>query len=131
VVIDAVTGDPIDGMIVFAYSQEGSDTESLAMSFFSGDGPRTDAQGRFRVGRLGAGKGTFVVMDGDGGGFEMIAQKEFELSPGQDLDLGELRGHVMASVPKDQRGELGMMISAATWDNRPVQGVAKDTCERH
>ncbi|HUH02414.1 MAG TPA: carboxypeptidase regulatory-like domain-containing protein, partial [Kofleriaceae bacterium] len=129
VVVDAMTNEPIDGMTVFAFSQQGSDVEGLAMSFFSGDGPRTDAEGNFRVGRLGAGKGTFVVMDGDAGGFEMIAQKEFDLGPGQDLDLGEIRGHVMASIPKDQRGELGMTLSAATWASRPAQGAAKQSAE--
>lgn len=129
VVVDAMTGEPIDDMTVFAFSQQGSDVEGLAMSFFSGDGPRTDAEGKFRVGRLGAGKGTFVVMDGDAGGFEMIAQKEFDLGAGQDLDLGEIRGHVMASIPKDQRGELGMTLLAATWASRPAQGVSKEGAE--
>lgn len=129
VLLDTATGEPIENMTVFAFSNQGGDVESLAMSFFAGDGPRTDAAGKFRVGRLGAGKGTFVVMDGDAGGFEMIAQKEFDLGPGQDLDLGEIRGHVMASVPKDQRGELGMTLAATAWAFRPAQGAAKEGAE--
>ena len=129
VVLDARTGDPIDDISVAAFSDVGSDTESLAMKFLTGEGPRTDDQGRFRVGRLGAGKGTLIVFDGDVGGFEIVAQKEFDLEAGQDLDLGEIRGVRASSVPEDQRGDLGATFVHATWSARPRNGPDKADAE--
>lgn len=122
VVVDATTGEPMADLSVAAFSELGSDTESLAMSFLAGEGPRTGDKGQFRVGRLGAGKGTLIVFDGDAAGFEMIAQKEFELTPGQSLDLGELMGTSARRVPKEERGDVGMQVEAATWADRPGAG---------
>jgi len=119
VLLDATRGEPMDGVPVLAFSEQGSDVAGQAMSMMTGQGPKTDAQGRFRVGRLGAGKGTFVAVDGDAGGFEIIAQKEFELTAGQDLDLGEIRGQSVINVPKDKRGDLGMTVMSATFAGRP------------
>jgi hypothetical protein len=118
VLVDAVSGEPMAGMPVLAFADEG-DVGSLAMSVLTGDGPKTDAEGRFRVDRLGQGDGSLVVLEGDKTQFNIVAQKKFDLAPGQDLDLGTLRGHAGASVPKDQRGELGMTVSSATWAERP------------
>ena len=118
VLVDALTGKPMANLPVLAFAEEG-DVGSLAMSVLTGDGPRTDAEGRFRVGRLGTGDGTLVVFDGDKTAFDIVAQKKFKLAPGQDLDLGTLQGHDSATVPKDQRGELGMTLDAATWADRP------------
>ncbi len=129
VVLDARTGNPIKQISVAAFSDVGSDTESLAMKFLTGEGPRTDDQGAFRVGRLGAGKGTLIVFDGDVGGFEIVAQKEFELKAGEDLDLGEIRGVNATSVPEEQRGELGASFVHATWSERPRNGPDKADAE--
>ncbi len=129
VVLDARSGEPITDISVAAFSDVGSDTENLAMSFLTGEGPRTDDQGRFRVGRLGAGKGTLIVFDGDVGGFEIVAQKEFELEAGRDLDLGEIRGVRALSVPEDQRGELGAAFVHASWEERPRNGPDKADAE--
>ena len=118
VLVDALTGKPMANLPVLAFAEEG-DVGSLAMSVLTGDGPRTDAEGRFRVDRLGTGDGTLVAFDGDKTAFDIVAQKKFKLSPGQDLDLGTLQGHDSATVPKEQRGELGMTVSAATWADRP------------
>ncbi len=115
---DALTGKPMADLPVLAFAEEG-DVGSLAMSVLTGDGPRTDSEGRFRVGRLGTGEGTLVVFDGDKSAFDIVAQTKFELAPGQDLDLGTLQGHDSATVPKEQRGDLGMTVSTATWADRP------------
>ena len=118
VLVDAVSGKPMANLPVVAFAEEG-DVGSLAMSVLTGDGPRTDAEGRFRVGRLGTGDGSLVVFDGDKTAFDIVAQKKFELAPGQDLDLGTVQGHDSATVPKDQRGDLGMTVSTTTWADRP------------
>ncbi len=118
VLVDALTGKPMANLPVVAFAEEG-DVGSLAMSVLTGDGPRTDSEGRFRVGRLGTGDGTLVVFDGDKTAFDIVAQKKFKLAPGQDLDLGTVQGHDSATVPKDQRGDLGMTVQAATWAERP------------
>ena len=118
VLVDALTGKPMANLPVLAFAEEG-DVGSLAMSVLTGDGPRTDSEGRFRVGRLGTGDGTLVVFDGDKTAFDIVAQKKFKLAPGQDLDLGTLQGHDSATVPKEQRGELGMTLETATWADRP------------
>ncbi len=119
VLVDASTGKPMAGLPVLAYSDDGADTESLAMSMMTGNGPRTEADGRFRVGRLGSGKGTVIVIDRAQDGFETVAQRAFTIEAGQDLDLGTLRGKPASTVPEDQRGELGMDLVAAAWADRP------------
>ena len=118
VLVDALTGKPMANLPVLAFAEEG-DVGSLAMSVLTGDGPRTDSEGRFRVGRLGTGDGTLIAFDGDKTAFDVVAQKKFKLEPGQDLDLGTLQGHDSATVPKEQRGDLGMTLSTATWADRP------------
>ena len=114
VLVDARTGTPMVGMPVAAFA-EGSDLGLQAMHMLSGDGPRTDSEGRFRIERLGSGDGTVMAIDGDKGGFEIVARRSFTLAPGQDLDLGTLQGQSVNLVPKDQRGDLGMQTTAATW----------------
>jgi hypothetical protein len=118
VLVDAISGKPMADLPLVAFADEG-DVGSLAMSVLTGDGPRTDSQGRFRADRLGTGEGSLVVFDGDKTAFNIVAQKKFTLAPGQDLDLGTLQGHASATVPKDQRGDLGMTLSTATWADRP------------
>jgi len=124
VLVDATTGKPMPDLPLVAFADEG-DMGSLAMSVLTGDGPRTDSQGRFRVDRLGTGEGSIIVFDGDKTAFNLVAQKKFTLASGQDLDLGTLQGHASATVPKDQRGDLGMTLSTTTWADRPrASGVA-------
>jgi hypothetical protein len=123
VVKDAATGEPMPDLAAIAYAEKGSDLGSQAMDIMTGQGPTTDEEGRFRVGRLGAGKGTLMIIDADQAGFEIVASKDFTLEAGEDLDLGELQGQTVNTVPKEERGELGMSLSAADWAGRPL---AKD-----
>ena len=120
VVKNAATGAPMDELAVIAFAEEGSDYGQMAMDIMSGDGPTTDSEGRFYVGRLGAGKGTLLIVDGDQAGFQIVASKEFVLEPGQELDLGELLGQSVNTIPKEERGEVGMTMTTATWSGRPV-----------
>ncbi len=119
VVKNAVSGEPMPDLAVLAFADEGTDVGHQAMNIMTGQGPTTDDDGRFRVGRLGAGKGTLLVVDADKAGFEIVASKDFTLQSGQDLDLGELQGSTVNSVPKEERGELGMEVMAAKWGQRP------------
>lgn len=118
--VNAASGEPMPDLVVMASTEEGTDWAELAMTLVSGEGLRTDDDGRFVVGRLGAGAGQLAVVDGEIGGFQLVAQTRFTLEPGQDLDLGEIRGVPVNQVPKDQRGELGMSLSTAKWPDRPL-----------
>jgi prepilin-type processing-associated H-X9-DG protein len=89
------------------------------MSVMTGDGPRTDKEGKFRVGNLGSGKGNVLFFDGDQQSFSIVARQEFTLKPGQELDLGTIRGQRGASVPAAERGDVGMVVSAGTFAERP------------
>jgi protocatechuate 3,4-dioxygenase beta subunit len=130
VLVDAVTGEPMDGMPVIAFSAEGGDMAAQAMSVMTGDGPRTDKDGKFRVGHLGSGKGGVLVFDGDQTSFSLVARQEFTLAPGQELDLGTIRGQSAATVPAAERGEVGMVLGAATFAERPrAPGEASDAAE--
>jgi len=127
VVKNAISGEPMPDLAVIAFADKGTDVGHQAMNILTGQGPTTDDNGWFRVGRLGAGKGTLLVVDADKAGFEIVASKDFTLESGQDLDLGELQGSTVNSVPKEDRGELGMDLTAATWANRPrAEGAEPD-----
>ncbi|HUS63461.1 MAG TPA: carboxypeptidase regulatory-like domain-containing protein [Kofleriaceae bacterium] len=119
VLVDAITGEPMDGMPVIAFADEGTDMGAQAMSVMTGDGPRTDKEGKFRVGNLGSGKGNVLFFDGDQTSFSVVARQEFTLKPGQDLDLGTIRGQRGATLPAAERGEVGMVVSAASFAERP------------
>lgn len=117
VVVDAQTGKPMAGYAVMAYSEGGDPTDMLDL--FVGGGPKTDRDGRFQVGRLGAGEGTLMVLDGDRNALAPLASKKFVVGPGQELDLGTIHGSTAGVVPRDERGELGLVVTAATWKARP------------
>lgn len=109
VVVDAATGKPLGGMLVVARSDELHDDADMAASFLTGGGPRTDGQGRFKVGKVGPGKGHLIVIDaGLTGGFTVVAEKRFTLAVAQELDLGTVQGLLRERVPAAERGDLGL-----------------------
>jgi protocatechuate 3,4-dioxygenase beta subunit len=118
-VVDAATGEPLPNLVVFATTEGPSDMGNIAMDFITGDGPRTGPDGKFRIDKLAAGKGTVAIVDGDLTGFQLVAMQEFVLKAGQDLDLGEIRGVGATKVPEDEQGWLGLDVYAGTWENRP------------
>jgi hypothetical protein len=110
--IDATTGEPMpDISAVATMKRDEAKFASNAMELMTGVGPSTGDEGEFRVGKLGAGAGTIYFMDPKAKGFDVIAQKEFELGAGEDLDLGEIHGTQQNKVPEDERGTLGMSTS--------------------
>ena len=90
-------GAPMVGLVVIA-GGEGDDRGSAFAAVISGEGPRTDAAGRFEVGRLSPGKGDLMVFD-PGEGMTPIVNKDFTLTAGQRLDLGKLTGADRPRVP--------------------------------
>lgn len=123
VAVDARTGEPLADYPVFAHIE--GDDSALGEAMFNvvkGDGPRTDEEGRFRVGRLGSGKGQLWLMDDRNQGFTPIVTHSFELPPGEDLDLGTLRGAAPETIPEEERGTLGFDTTRATWSSRPGAG---------
>jgi hypothetical protein len=117
VVVDAATGKPMPGYPVVAYN-EGADL-SDTFNLFTGGGPKTDREGRFEVGRLGAGGGSVMILDAERNALAPLAKKDFELGPGQDLDLGTIQGSTAGMVPRAERGHYGMETTAARWRSRP------------
>ncbi len=116
-VVDAQTGKPMSGYPVMAFNEGGDMSEMF--NLFTGGGPRTDKEGRFRIGHLGAGKGALIVMDGDRNAMAPLATKDFELRDGQELDLGTLQAASADTVPRAERGDYGLVASVATWKERP------------
>jgi protocatechuate 3,4-dioxygenase beta subunit len=107
--IDAATGEPMPKISAVAtMKRDETKFASNALELMTGVGPSTGDEGEFRVGKLGTGKGTLYFMDPKAKGFDIIAQKEFDLGAGEDLDLGEIHGTQQIKVPEDERGTLGM-----------------------
>lgn len=115
VLLDAKTGEPIADVSVMAtMGQNGSDWANNAMKLMTNTGPKTDEEGRFRVGKLGAGKGSALFFDAEMKGFEFIAREEFELEAGEDLDLGEISGTIPTKIAEEERGDYGFQTDFET-----------------
>jgi hypothetical protein len=119
-VVDDATSKPMGELVVLAYTEGPADFGDLAMGILSGDGPKTGVDGKFRIDKLAAGKGAVAILDGDAEGFQVVAMRDFVLDRGQHLDLGELRGIAASTIPKAERGELGLETDEAVWANRPL-----------
>ena len=55
----------------------------------TGSAPKTDANGRFNLPKVGNGKGALMVMPNEG--FNPLTTKPYEITNGQHLDLGRSR----------------------------------------
>lgn len=114
VLLDATSGEPLpDISAVATMERDESKFAANAIELMTGVGPSTGPEGEFRVGKLGAGKGTVYFMDPKAKGFNVIAQKEFTLSAGESVDLGDIHGAVTERVPEDKMGTLGMFTAIA------------------
>jgi hypothetical protein len=118
-VVDALTGEPISGARVAAFSHELGAPEEMGMSFLTGGGPTTDRDGKFSVGKLGPGKAQVVVFEaGLFAGFEPLVSREVVLAVGEQKDLGELRALTKARVKEKERGDLGLSTTTGeAWLN--------------
>lgn len=116
--LDRRTGAPIPGAVLIA-TQEGSFAGGDILGTMLGRGPRTGADGRFELGRVAAGEGTLRFTDSDLSDDDGIAEAEYRLGPGDDLDLGTIHGVDLARVARPERGALGLRLFVATSARRP------------
>jgi hypothetical protein len=118
-VVDQTAGEPIANLAVMVEAEGGRSSRGAAFSMLFGQGPRTDASGRFELDRVppGSGKLTFIDRDAiDGGG---VATVRYTVGSGEAEDLGTITGIRASNIPADERGELGLATAVATWADRP------------
>lgn len=87
-VVDTVTGKPVPGLLVFA-TGDGVDGKQF-MDLMSGNGPTTDASGKFVVGKIPAGKGQIHVAPKDAT-MNRLATRDYTAVAGQRIDLGTMK----------------------------------------
>ncbi|MCP4448149.1 MAG: hypothetical protein GY811_22850 [Myxococcales bacterium] len=118
VLLDQKTGEPLAGISVAAtIGESGSRWAENAMDLMQGKGPTTDEEGRFHVGKLGAGQGNVYFVDPNAKGFGMLANQGFELAAGESKDLGDIRGGLpdfADPIDEEKRGTLGMETEVGT-----------------
>ncbi|EDM80391.1 hypothetical protein PPSIR1_11465 [Plesiocystis pacifica SIR-1] len=119
--INAADGEALRGMAVLMTTESNASRGQGGMGLLTGQGPKTGYDGRFVIDEVPPGKGTLTFMDPDIdlGSAAAVAVVDFELEPGETLDLGTVKGTQTESVPRDERGDLGMRVTTATWDERP------------
>ncbi len=120
VVVDAVTGKGLPNLIVLA-SGDGFEGKAFA-DVLAGKGPTTDANGRFLVERVPAGKGQVHVAPRDAT-FNHLASRDFNATPGQRIDLGTIK---LVLPHANEGGTLGF-FAAVTDGNLMVVDVKPDT----
>jgi len=126
VIVDALTGKPLSGLHVVASTDDFDNGGEQAIGLFTGGGPTTDAQGRFRVGRLGPGKGNLAaISSGLLSGISTVVDQSFTLAPGEHKDLGTLQGNPRQRVDDDERGDFGFEAKAEA-DDKGLKVVAVD-----
>lgn len=120
-VVGKTDGEPMAKLAVIVSVETGRADASTGIGLLTGKGPKTGRDGRFEVGELGPGKGEVVFMDPDVdlASGAPVATVEFELEPGQSLDLGTIRGIQTDSVPTDERGTLGLRVAVSKFEDRP------------
>lgn len=119
--VAAATGEPMAGIGVYAIASTGEMDGTLGLGFLLGKGPKTDAQGKFRIDEVAPGKGSVGFIDrdanlADGG---EVAEVAYDVEGGETLDLGTIQGLASNDVPVDQRGSLQMGTHVATFAARP------------
>lgn len=114
-------GEPLPGLSIMVTHDGGHTDMSAGIGVLFGQGPKTDADGRFELPNVSPGKGQLEFMDPATQmyGSVNIAEVEFELEPSAVEDLGVIKGLQGADVPKDERGTLQMSTRRATWAKRP------------
>lgn len=115
-VVDARTKAPVAGLLVAAASHGG--LYEGFMDLLSGKGPKTDADGRFVIVKVAAGDGTLYILND----MNTVATRKYTVPAGQRLDIGTVEGLIVAPVPENERGSLGVTFDIATWENRPGAG---------
>ena len=102
IVINMFDRKPVVGLLAIAGME---DNDAGMADVIAGNGPKTDATGRFIVPRVPVGTGQLLIMDGTGG-FKPLATKPYTVTDGQRVDVGTIE-----IVPPRQgdAGTLGMV----------------------
>jgi hypothetical protein len=107
IVVSQHTGDPVAGLHVLA-GPDYYDSRSMA-DLLTGHGPVTDAAGHFTVVHVAAGKGKLAVFP-RAAGFEPLAQRDYDVTAGQRLDVGAIK---VIPPRSGDAGTLGLGTSIA------------------
>jgi protocatechuate 3,4-dioxygenase beta subunit len=118
-VVDQAAGEPIANLAVMVEAEGRGANQAAAFSMLFGQGPRTDATGRFDLDRVPPGSGKLQLMDRDAIDGGAVATVRYTVRPGETLDLGTVTGIRASTIPADERGELGLATTVATWTARP------------
>ncbi|MEO7097176.1 MAG: carboxypeptidase regulatory-like domain-containing protein, partial [Polyangiales bacterium] len=105
-VVSVLTGQPIQGLKMIA---SGDHDESSIAEVLTGKGPTSDSAGRFTISKVAPGKGALAVMPKDAG-FVELAHRDYDVAPGQRLDLGTIK------VAPPRTGDAGTLGLALTLD---------------
>jgi hypothetical protein len=125
-VLEAGTGKALSGLMVMAHGRDGGFDVSAGLSMLTGGGPRTDASGAFAVGEIRPGRGTVTILDLDASMEGALASAEYDVDPGQTLDLGTITAVAAGDVPMAKRGTLGLSAVVRNWTERPRRTVEGD-----
>jgi len=112
VVVGALDGRPIPELSVMA-GGEGFDEQSFG-NILIGKGPTTDANGRFLVERVPAGKGSVTIVPRDTM-FNQLAKRDYTATPGQRIDLGTIK------VVPPRTGEAGTIGLTTDVDGKELK----------
>jgi hypothetical protein len=120
IVVDQATGEGIGGLAIAVEGPGGRANAANAMSVLFGRGPTTDARGRFELDRVPPGSGQLTFVDRDGFAESgTVASADYQLEPGSEQDLGTITGIAASDIPAEERGDLGLKLTLATWAERP------------
>ncbi len=119
------SGEPASKVSILAMSSGGTKkADAGLMKALSGAGHQTDAEGRFEVDGLGAGR--VRLRFGKGGLRDSVSLggRSFTLAAGETKDLGEITVLDEKKIPEDQQGSLGFGVLTST--SRPAGPGGRD-----
>jgi hypothetical protein len=85
----------------------GGDSGEAMIQAMTGSAPKTDANGRFTLPKVGNGKGRLMVMPNEG--FTPLSTKPYEITNGQHLDLGQIQ------IVPPRQGDAGTFGMTTEW----------------
>jgi hypothetical protein len=102
-VVSVTSGEPVPGVTVTAWGT-GMNRRGMT-ALMNGNGPTTDPSGRFRIEHVTSGAGTVAVL-GKSIGSQPLGNQPYQVTPGQQLDVGTIR----IVPPPSEPGTLGMAV---------------------
>lgn len=103
--VDGQTGEALAGYTVMAATRGSSSGGQAVADMLTGNLPKTDDDGRFRLGGIGIGKGRVVFFDSKKKGLEPTAMERFEIKAAEDLDLGVIKSTTPSKDENDENDE--------------------------